>query len=154
MKEFIIFIKKIWENKKTRSLSILIIYLIFFIFVFSFISSNKQKNTIEDEFYYLNNIEIISYNVYDTFDNEVIDFNKELINQNLIYKLVKNSTLESTNYIENSNTYCISIESYENIVNNNIVFNDEVIRIIISDNNIILDFTNYYGYKINIEMRK
>jgi hypothetical protein len=143
MKEFIIFIKKIWENKKTRSLSILIIYLIFFIFVFSFISSNKQKNTIEDEFYYLNNIEIISYNVYDTFDNEVIDFNKELINQNLIYKLVKNSTLESTNYIENSNTYCISIESYENIVNNNIVFNDEVIRIIISDNNIILDFTNY-----------
>ena len=149
MKETIEFIKKLWENKRTRSLVILIIYLIFFLFVFAIIS--PTKNT--DKFYYLNNIDIVSYNAYDNMNNLILDYDKQLVSGGVIYKLVKNSTLESTNYIDNSNTYCISVKDYEKIINNSIVDNDDKIRITVSSTSIILDFTSYYGYKINIDLR-
>ena len=44
MKETIEFIKTLWSNKRTKSLAILIIYLIFFIFAFTFIGSGTKKN--------------------------------------------------------------------------------------------------------------
>ena len=127
MKETLNFIKRLWQNKRTRSIAILILYFIFFLFVFSFISPSNQNvnntsnddtnnNTInndttdtdsDDEFDYLNYIEIISHNAYDNTNNLVEEYNEALVNPNVIYILVKNSVLESTNYINNT---CIFIE--------------------------------------------
>ena len=51
MKETIEFIKKLWKNKKTRSLAILIMYVVFFAFVFLLISSGSHnyQNNVENE---------------------------------------------------------------------------------------------------------
>lgn len=156
MKEFIDLLKKLWKNARTRSLVILILYLFFFIFVFTVLSSlntNTQNKEEQDEFYYLNNIEIINYNAYDIYNNVILEYNQTLVDGKVIYKLVKNSVLASTDYIENVNTYHISIKDYEKLINNTSVDVDGIIKIIISSNNITLDFTDYYGYKINIDIR-
>lgn len=153
MKEFIEILKKLFKNKKTRSLVILIIYFLFFLSIFLFVSSANKSFVTNDKFYYLNNIELIDYNVFDKDGNIIKNYNKDLIDNKLIYKLVKNSTLESTNYIENSNTYSISIIDFENIINGNTVSKEGNIKIIISSNKIILDFISHYGYKINIDIR-
>lgn len=150
MKQIFSFIKNIYSNKRTRSLAILILYLIFFIFVFSFLSIPNKNNN--DEFYYLNNVVIGSYNVLNN-EGEVTYYNTDLINTNNIYKMVKNSKLESTNYLENSNTYVISVSTFEKILYNNDVVNNDSIRITLYSNKIILDFSNYYGYIVNIELR-
>lgn len=150
MKQIFSFIKNIYSNKRTRSLAILILYLIFFIFVFSLLSIPNKNNN--DEFYYLNNVVIDSYNVLNN-EGEVTYYNTDLINTNNIYKMVKNSKLESTNYLENSNTYVISVSTFEKILYNNDVVNNDSIRITLYSNKIILDFSNYYGYIVNIELR-
>ncbi len=150
MKQIFSFIKNIYSNKRTRSLAILILYLIFFIFVFSLLSIPNKNNN--DEFYYLNNVVIGSYNVLNN-EGEVTYYNTDLINTNNIYKMVKNSKLESTNYLENSNTYVISVSTFEKILYNNDVVNNDSIRITLYSNKIILDFSNYYGYIVNIELR-
>lgn len=150
MKQIFSFIKNIYSNKRTRSLAILILYLIFFIFVFSLLSIPNKNNN--DEFYYLNNVVIGSYNVLNN-EGEVTYYNTDLINTNNIYKMVKNSKLESTNYLENSNTYVISVSTFEKILYNNDVVNNDSIRITLYSNKIILDFSNYYGYIVNMELR-
>lgn len=150
MKQIFSFIKNIYSNKRTRSLAILILYLIFFIFVFSLLSIPNKNNN--DEFYYLNNVVIGSYNVLNN-EGEVTYYNTDLINTNNIYKMVKNSKLESTNYLENSNTYVISVSTFEKILYNNDAVNNDSIRITLYSNKIILDFSNYYGYIVNIELR-
>lgn len=150
MKQIFSFIKNIYSNKRMRSLAILILYLIFFIFVFSLLSIPNKNNN--DEFYYLNNVVIGSYNVLNN-EGEVTYYNTDLINTNNIYKMVKNSKLESTNYLENSNTYVISVSTFEKILYNNDVVNNDSIRITLYSNKIILDFSNYYGYIVNIELR-
>ncbi len=150
MKQVFSFVKKIYSNKRTRSLAILILYLIFFIFVFSLLSIPNKNNN--DEFYYLNNVVIDSYNVLNN-EGEVTYYNTDLINTNNIYKMVKNSKLESTNYLENSNTYVISVSTFEKILYNNDVVNNDSIRITLYSNKIVLDFSNYYGYVVNIELR-
>ena len=150
MKQIFSFIKNIYSNKRTRSLAILILYLIFFIFIFSLLSIPNKNNN--DEFYYLNNVVIGSYNVLNN-EGEVTYYNTDLINTNNIYKMVKNSKLESTNYLENSNTYVISVSTFEKILYNNDVVNNDSIRITLYSNKIILDFSNYYGYIVNIELR-
>lgn len=151
MIEVIEFIKKLWQNKRTRALAILILYVIFFIFVFTLLSNNSKPE--QDKFSYLKNIEVLNYSVTDKYDNVVTEYNSTLISGEVIYRLVKNANLESTNYIDNSNTYHITSDDYEKIINN--VENEtlEPIRITLSDNKIILDFTSYYGYKINIEYK-
>ena len=150
MKQVFSFVKKIYSNKRTRSLAILILYLIFFIFVFSLLSIPNKNNN--DEFYYLNNVVIDSYNVLNN-EGEVTYYNTDLINTNNIYKMVKNSKLESTNYLENSNTYVISVSTFEKILYNNDVVNNDSIRITLYSNKIVLDFSDYYGYIVNIELR-
>lgn len=150
MKQVIEFIKTLWQNKRTRALAILIIYIIFFVFVFAILNASNNKE--EDKFYYLKNINIVNYNVLDNNDNIVMYYDSNLINGEVIYKLVKNSTLESTNYIDNSNTYYISIIDYEKLQNID-VLNDGGIRTTVSDDKIILDFTEYYGYKIILDVR-
>lgn len=59
MKETIELIKKLWSNKKTRAISILIVYVIFFIFVFALINlgetgnkyqKEEEKTNVEDDF--------------------------------------------------------------------------------------------------------
>lgn len=172
MKEFVEFIKNLWQNKKTRSLAILIIYFIFFIFVFSVItpantnipaSSDNDTNTNtnnptnndnkDDELYYLKDMEIINYYAYDNDNNIIENYDANLINGNVIYMLIKNSILESTNYINNSNTYYISPINYEKLINGITTEVNSDIRITITNSNIVLDFSQYYGYKINIDIR-
>lgn len=150
MKQVIEFIKTLWQNKRTRALAILIIYIIFFVFVFAILNSSNNKE--EDRFYYLKNINIVNYNVLDNNDNIVTYYDSNLINGEVVYKLVKNSTLESTNYIDNSNTYYISIIDYEKLQNID-VLNEGGIRTTVSDDKIILDFIEYYGYKIILDVR-
>ncbi|MBE6149186.1 MAG: hypothetical protein E7170_00500 [Firmicutes bacterium] len=149
MMEVLEFIKNLWQNKRTRALSILIIYIIFFIIIFTTLNRSKPV----DKFDYLKNIEILNYSVTDKYDEIITEYNSTLISGEVIYRLVKNANLESTNYIDNSNTYHITSDDYEKIINN--VENEtlEPIRITLSDNKIILDFTSYYGYKINIEYK-
>ncbi len=49
MKETIQFIKKMWANKRTRAIAILIIYAIFFMFVFILISNGTHETQIPEE---------------------------------------------------------------------------------------------------------
>jgi len=152
MKECFEFIKKLWQNRRTRALAILIIYIIFFIFVFSIINSTDDDIP-TDEFTYLKNIEIINYNVVGKYDTLVETYDSGLISGELIYQIVKNSTLESTNYRDNSNTYYLSINDYEKIKSNLTVEVQGAIRTTVSPEKITLDFSEYYGYIINIDIR-
>ena len=173
MKDFINFLKECLKNKKTRAIYILILYIIFFIFVFALFSSYNKSNKVTDQFSYLKTNEIVEYRVSGDLNftvndniifneiiyekNEIIpelsNFDFNLINNNNIYKLVKNSVLESTNYLDNSNTYAIKITDFEKLIYNKEVTNDEYIRITLLKNNITLDLTNYNGYKISIDLR-
>lgn len=178
MKEFIDFLKKLWENKKTRSLVILLLYLVFFIFVFMIIGNNSQQLVVENDPLELlkskkvYSIEIIGeYNFI--FENDTIIYNDityninnypdELANYDLtiftplnIYNLLKSSVLESTNYVEKSNTYLIKSKEFDKIIYGLSIQDDYDIRIISFDDNynqIIIDLEDYYGYKAKIDLR-
>ncbi len=182
MKETIEFIKKLWSNKRTRSLAILIIYVIFFIFVFTLISSgshnyqnneetNKDNEEIKLEDVTNYKLEIIGENnfTYDSNTNKVfydgiyyeVDSVPEIISKydlnifspNNVSKLLEVGTLESTNYIDKSDTYVIKISDFEKIIYNNEIINDEYIKIIKYESKIVVDLSNYYGYVVNIELR-
>ncbi len=155
MREFIKFVKKLLENKRTRSLAILLLYLIFFIFVFTFLSTATFKNPNDtndlpndqvDEFEYLKNIQIINY-------QKVENLNYDLISPIIIYNIVKNSDLESTNYLEGSNTYRITVSKFYKVIYNMDVDNSSYIKISIYENKINLDFSNCYGYTVNLDIR-
>ncbi len=165
MKEFIEFIKKLWQNKRTRALSILIMYAIFFTFVFMILSSN-QEPIIED------NINITDYKLeiigednftYDSITNQVFydgvyyelnnrpeilnKYDLDVYNPNNILDLLEDATLESTNYIDKSDTYLVKVNDLES---NDLV---DYVKVIKYENKIIIDLTNYYGYTVNIELR-
>jgi len=181
MKEFIAIIKKLWENKKTRSLAILILYGIFFIFVFALINSapsvqpkpvvptnpfdylkNKGIEKIEfsglhqfiyqDEQIYYN--ELI-YNI-DERPEELLMYDFLIFNTDNIYNLLNKSILESTNHVLNSNTYVVAIKDFVNIVLNEHLEIEGNIRITMyeNDSNILeIDFNEYYGYTTKIYLR-
>ena len=182
MKETIEFIKKLWSNKRTRSLAILIIYVIFFIFVFTLISSgshnyqnteetNKDNEEIkledvinykleiigEDNFTYDSNTNKVFYDgIYYEVENipEIISkYDLNIFDPSNVSKLLEVSTLESTNYIDESDTYVVKISDFEKIIYNNEIVNDEYIKIIKYDSKMVVDLTNYYGYVVNIELR-
>ena len=179
MKETIEFIKKLWSNKRTKSLAILLIYFIFFIFVFTLISSgshNYQNNEEtnkedkleditnyrleiigEDNFTYDSNTDKVFYDgIYYEIDNvpEIISkYDLNIFSPSSVSKLLEVGTLESTNYIDKSDTYVIKISDFEKIIYNNEIINNEYIKIIKYESKIIVDLSNYYGYVVNIELR-
>ena len=182
MKETIEFIKKLWSNKRTRSLAILIIYVIFFIFVFTLISSgshdyqnteetNKDNEEIkleditnykleiigEDNFTYDSNTNKVFYDgIYYEVDNisEIISkYDLNIFSPSSVSKLLEVGTLESTNYIDKSDTYVIKISDFEKTIYNNEIINDEYIKIIKYESKIVVDLSNYCGYVVNIELR-
>jgi len=177
MKEFIEFIKELWNNKRTRSLAILIIYLIFFIFVFMFLNLSSKPTISNDPFGYLKSSDnyfltfeaphnfkvqgdIIKYNDVDYDINnkplelEIYDIN--MFKPLNIYNLIKESNLESTNYVNSSNTYVISCKQFEKIIYSNDIESDCNIRITIYENNkdiIEIDLKEYLNYKVIMELR-
>lgn len=182
MKETIEFIKKLWSNKRTRSLAILLIYVIFFIFVFTLISSgshnyqnteetNKDNEEIkledvinykleiigEDNFTYDSNTNKVFYDgIYYEVDSvpEIISkYDLNIFSPSNVSKLLEVGTLESTNYIDKSDTYVIKISDFEKTIYNNEIVNDEYIKIIKYESKIVVDLSNYYGYVVNIELR-
>ena len=176
MKEFIEFIKKLWNNKRTRSLAILLLYFIFFVFVFLLIENSSTKPPIINESKELIDMKIskIEFIGNDNFivENDTIKFGESIYNVNempielssyniSIYttenidKLIKTAVLETTNYVEKSNTYLISVKDFESIVYNNKIESDLNIRIKKSDDlsYICLDFRDYYGYEVRIDLR-
>ena len=165
MKEFIEFIKKLWQNKRTRALSILIMYAIFFTFVFMILSSN-QEPIIEDNINITNyKLEIIGEDnfTYDSITNQVFydgvyyeinnrpetlnKYDLDVYNPNNILDLLEDATLESTNYLDKSDTYLVKVNDLES---NDLV---DYVKVIKYENKIIIDLTNYYGYTVNIELR-
>lgn len=182
MKETIEFIKKLWSNKRTRSLAILIIYVIFFIFVFTLISSgshnyqnteetNKDNEEIkledvinykleiigEDNFTYDSNTNKVFYDgIYYEVDSvpEIISkYDLNIFSPSNVSKLLEVGILESTNYIDKSDTYVIKISDFEKTIYNNEIINDEYIKIIKYESKIVVDLSNYCGYVVNIELR-
>ena len=181
MKETIEFIKKLWSNKRTKSLSILIMYVIFFTFVFLLISNgnqNYQKPIVEENNQEINIENITNYKLeiigednftYDSITNKIFYdgiyyeienipniismYDLNIFSPNNISKLLEVGTLESTNYIDKSNTYVIRISDFEKMVYNNEIINDEYIKITTYDTKIVVDLSNYYGYIVNIELR-
>ena len=188
MKETIELIKKLWANKRTKSLSILIIYFIFFSFVFLLIfngsHSYKKPNIEEDEKNIIEDNQeikledITNYKLefvgednftYDSSTNKIFydgnyyevnnipeiisKYDLAIFSPSNISKLLEVGTLESTNYIDKSDTFVIKISDFERIIYNNEIINDEYIKITKYESKIVVDLTNYYGYVVNIELR-
>lgn len=179
MKEFIGLVKKLWDNKRTRSLAILLIYFIFFIFVFALINSSssnlpvidvdplekmKEKGIYQIEFIGSHNFVVannmITYNgvVYNAEEKpmELYIYDISIFTTNNVYNLINSAVLESTNHVEKTNTYLISAEEFENIIYNNQIISDSNIRITISEediNYVYIDLREYYGYEVKIDLR-
>lgn len=195
------FIKKIIENlkdPKKRSLTILGLYAIFFIFVFGVLSgddsSSNYSDLVEEEsntisnyeyIYTINNNEVINQitgtynNNEDTFNYNGINYNKkegiiylnnspvtldfdiDRYKYNNIELLIENSDSTTTYKDSNKIVYNINVNKYFtllNEVNNCGVIDCTTIEIPItveSDtyiNHVIIDLSNYYGYKYTIEI--
>jgi len=178
MKETIEFIKKLWDNKKTRSLAILLIYAIFFVFVFLFIGSFDKKPIVKTEpleklqSMYVSKLEVtgqhnfkiennlITYNdVIYTLEEKPIElsiYDTSIYTPYNIYNLIKSAILESQNYVNNNKTYLISAQEFESIIYGNAIDTNANIRITLNEDNIsviTIDLKEYYGYEIKMEVR-
>lgn len=181
MKELLEFIKKLWSNKKTRALAILIIYAIFFTFVFILISNGTNKPNIpieessedvfkelkevtdyrlqiigEESFEYDAVTNLITYNdqEYELEQFPLSKYDLNIYTPINIYNLLQVSVLESTNHLDKSNTYLVKISDFEKIIYNNTSDIDEYIKIIIyEDKKIKIDLSDYYNYIVNMELR-
>jgi len=176
MKETVEFIKKLWNNKRTRALAILIIYIIFFIIVFSLIGNSKplpKPNNPSDKILTVNIKSIdfkgdysfkvindniiyndISYNMNEK-PLELSNYDISIFTTNNIYNLINSSTLESKNYIDNSSTYLISYKDFEKIIYNNDIDSNLNVRITLNLEKldyIKIDLKEPYGYETIIEL--
>jgi len=177
MKEFIEIIKKLWANKRTRSLAILILYVIFFVVVFNMIGNSSKTPVITKPLdnlktMYVTKMEFTGdYNFIVENDNviyndttyninerpvELQNIDISLFTTNNIYNLINNSILESTNYVDNSNTYLIKAKDFEKIIYSKEIESESSIRITLSEKdikNINIDLKDYLGYEVKIEVR-
>lgn len=177
MKEFIEIVKKLWANKRTRSLVVLALYVIFFVVVFNLISNPTKTPVITKPLdklktMYITKMEFTgNYNFI--LENNTVIYNDAVYNiderpeelQHIdisaftiynIYNLLDNSLLESTNYVDKSNTYLIKAKDFENIIYSNNIETDSDIRITLNENEIKyikIDLKDYLGYEVNIEVR-
>ena len=172
MKKFI----ELWKNAKTNALMKLGLYVIFFIFVFIFISSlttnpveERKITTPMDEFattinyqYEVNDITVrvtghVRTILYE--DVELLDIPEELekyiidINPKKIRELVDLGVLESTNHIDNSNTYLVETSHFRTIVLDIEQDCNYMIKITVFEENekivkVILDLSNYFEYEV------
>lgn len=165
MRETFSFIKKLFDNKKTRSLAFLILYFIFFIFVFATLnnvtnvlkSNDTEKDEpldvidepIKDEFFYIKDIDLSNYKIISL---DEVSLDERFVDSIVIYNTLKNSKLESTNYIDESNTYIISIVDFEKKVFGNELDLLGNVRIILFKEKIVLDLSEYLGYSIEFEI--
>ena len=109
----------IWQNKKYRSLIILGIYIIFFLIIALYFNRSVPiEKTGLDLFE-----SISSYKINDDISTE--EYN--LFTPKNIYKMINNSILESTNYINDNNSYIIKKEKFNSLFSANY---DSDIRII------------------------
>jgi len=175
MKEFIDLVKNLWANKRTRALAILLVYFVFFIFVFMFIGNSNKTPIINmpkqlknmkiskiefignDNFIFENNTIIYNDSIYivNEMPIELSKYNLSIYTINNIDKLIDSAVLETTNHVEKSNTYLISAKEFESIIFNNIIESDLNIRIKTDKefNYVHLDFKDYYGYEVRIDLR-
>ena len=83
MKEFIEIVKNLLANKRTRSIAILLLYIVFFIFVFAFINSAskpviKDEDIISNKKIYRIEIEGLDHLIYE--DNKII-YNGDVVDE-------------------------------------------------------------------------
>lgn len=173
-------IKNLWSNRRYRSLIILGIYALFFTFTFMIIGQKNDGVDIDNlkgidlfktitEYHYRiegeesfdvivdDNI-VIQYkeNNYDLnnvpLELEKYDFN--IYNPNIISKIIDNATLESTNYINSSNTYIIEeLKFYQLTYNQNISsYNYIKISSFLENENIIKVEIIFPTYKLLLEV--
>lgn len=164
MKETIELIKKLWSNKRYRSLAILLIYGIFFAFVFLFISTANKQVYIENKYNYyqiiinddivydsLDNTITYSNNVYsiDDLPEELKQYDIKIFNPDKIFKLIDKATLESTNYLNKINTYIIDITEFDDSLEGILKINTYGEKV----NEILVILNEYYGYDVRIKLR-
>ena len=72
-----------------------------------------------------------------------------------VYNLLQVSVLESTNHLDNSNTYLVKTSDFQKIIYNDDSDIDGYIKITVYNNNenIKIDLSNYYNYVVNMELR-
>lgn len=183
MKECIDLFKKLWSNKRYRAFAILLLYIVFFSFVFMLISSARPKNINlpkEPEETDIRSITKYTYEVigketftvtvaeettilYNNVVYSLLEKPKELEQYDLsiftmehIYQLLEKGTLASTNYIEDSNTYFVSVSDFEKLIYQNEIENENYISITTYHkkiDKIIIDFQGYYDFTVNIDLR-
>ena len=184
MKEVIELIKSLWSNKRYRAVAILLIYGIFFCIILMLLSSGKQvkqpdlkkKETdirdaissqykiTEEEFTfiferYTNSEDTIIYNG-ETLNlvempEELLKYDLSIYNMDNIYKLLEKATLASTNHLEDSKNYIISVSLFEEIIYQNEIINEEVIYITTYNekiDKITIDYNGYYDYTVDISI--
>lgn len=132
MKEVWIFIKSLWTNKRTRAISVLILWFFFFLFVYFFINTNKPTSNpeiyltgwdafekVEQYHFQITMEEVVSasYNkgihvTYNDMEYEESTIPSNLENYQILFwnpsnlrKIIEKATLVSTNYVENKDTY-------------------------------------------------
>lgn len=150
MKKF----KELWHNKRYHALMVLGLYLVFFIFVFIFISSmndsKRYDKLLNDKVGLEYFAEIKNYTIYVIgdvnfkVDKEHIYYLDEVyttsnmplelqkyyfdFNPKLIYQMIAKATLESTNYLEKVDNYVLKKDGFFELTNHDID-NDVVIKV-------------------------
>lgn len=162
MKEFFNIIKKLWANKRTRAIAILILYVIFFIFVFSLLNHDDGNNydmfskisaNYNLEFIGEENYKMINGNFYynDELISDLNEINVDMYNPKYISNILDKAILESTNHIEKSDVYLCDINNFDkNILEGKFKF-----KIYKSENHISeieLYLKEYYGYDVIISL--
>lgn len=173
-------IKNLWSNRRYRSLIILGIYIVFFIFTFMIIGQKKDVVDIDNlkgidlfktitEYHYriegeesfdviVDDDIVIQYedNNYDlsNIPLELEKYDIEIYNPEIISKIIDNATLESTNYINNSNTYIIEELKFYQLIYNHNISSDNYIKIIsfLENENIIKVEIIFPAYKLLLEV--
>lgn len=114
------------------------------------------KSDIEFTFdYKTNTYEYLDNNYIKGEDDDIFkEYNLEIFTSTNIYNLLKKATLESTSYLNNTDTYLISIGDFEKIVNNIDNDNANYIKLVVYKDNydkVEIDFNSYYNYNVLIE---
>ena len=113
----------------------------------------------DEAFTYNSVTNLISYNGIDyELEEKPIELNNydlDIFKPSNISELLDVAVLESTNHIENTNTYLVKISDFERIIYNNNSDVDEYIKITVYNNNekIKIDLSNHYNYVVNMELR-
>ena len=144
MNEFIELLKKLWGNKRTRSIAILLLYVLFFIIVFMLLNSSSSQ----PQYRFLPNSTI------DKVEASINNADISVFSISNLRKILENATLESTNYVDKYNIYLIFGNDYNRIVNYDAKVNCNVRIKLYNDNSkVVIDLNECYGYLVNIDLR-